>query len=247
MVIINADDFGMSEEVNEGIALLFKKGLIQRTTLMMNMPFTDHAIKISKEFGFFDKVGLHVNLTEGTPMSSLIKTTKFCKHNNMSRHNFKLFSQLFVTPKQRKALEEEIQFQINAFLCNKLPLKHMDSHNYTNAHFSLVKSYIKKCKENGFYSIRVAKNVKSKRNRGLKLLYRKICNIKLKRFCLNNINENTCLFFASPFDYLNALQTIDSSTNVEILVHPVFMDGKIMDHYSGVELETLCKQLLKMG
>ena len=38
-VIVNADDFGISEEVNNAIKLAFERGLIQRTTLMVNMPY----------------------------------------------------------------------------------------------------------------------------------------------------------------------------------------------------------------
>ncbi len=37
-VIANADDFGKSHEVNLGILDGFKRGMLQRTTLMVNMP-----------------------------------------------------------------------------------------------------------------------------------------------------------------------------------------------------------------
>ena len=57
-VIANADDFGKSHEVNLGILDGFKRGMLQRTTLMVNMPFADEAVQLAKENGFFDKGGL---------------------------------------------------------------------------------------------------------------------------------------------------------------------------------------------
>lgn len=56
-VIANADDFGKSHEVNLGILDGFKRGMLQCTTLMVNMPFADEAVQIAQENGFFDKVG----------------------------------------------------------------------------------------------------------------------------------------------------------------------------------------------
>ena len=38
-IIINADDFGLNHEVNVAIIELLKSGRIDRTTVMVNMPF----------------------------------------------------------------------------------------------------------------------------------------------------------------------------------------------------------------
>ena len=69
-MIVNADDFGLSEEVNKAICLAFSKGLIDRTTLMVNMPAASSAMKMASEEGFIDRVGLHVNLTGGRPLTA---------------------------------------------------------------------------------------------------------------------------------------------------------------------------------
>lgn len=57
-VIANADDFGKSHEVNLGILDGFKRGMLQRTTLMVNMPFADEAVQLAKENGFLRQGGL---------------------------------------------------------------------------------------------------------------------------------------------------------------------------------------------
>lgn len=69
-LIINADDFGLSPGVNQGIVEAYQAGGISNTTLMVNMPgFTD-AVRLASlhpEMG----VGLHFNLTYGRPVSDV--------------------------------------------------------------------------------------------------------------------------------------------------------------------------------
>ena len=75
-IIINADDFGLSKDVNEAIDICIKKDYIQRTTLMVNMPQTLEAVKLAKDGGYLNKVGLHINLIEGIPLTPDIKKTE---------------------------------------------------------------------------------------------------------------------------------------------------------------------------
>lgn len=75
--LINADDFGLSEEVNEAIIYGFQQGFLDRTSLMVNMPFCADAVRKARQYGFDDKVGLHLNLVQGTPLTEPIKIL-FC-------------------------------------------------------------------------------------------------------------------------------------------------------------------------
>ena len=44
-MVINADDFGYSESVNKAISDCFEKGLINRTTIMVNMPQAEAKVR----------------------------------------------------------------------------------------------------------------------------------------------------------------------------------------------------------
>lgn len=48
-MIINADDFGYNQSVNRAIDECFKKKLINRTTIMVNMPYAEEAAVLAKE------------------------------------------------------------------------------------------------------------------------------------------------------------------------------------------------------
>ena len=71
--IVNADDFGLNQSVNRAIAESFRNGLCLNTTLIVNMPYADEAVEIAYKEGFSDRVGLHLNLTEGVPLTEPIR------------------------------------------------------------------------------------------------------------------------------------------------------------------------------
>ena len=48
-LIVNADDFGLSEAVNYGIISAYKNGIVRSTTIMAGMPAFDHAVELLKE------------------------------------------------------------------------------------------------------------------------------------------------------------------------------------------------------
>lgn len=62
--IVNADDFGLSNRVNEAILEAHRNGIVTSTTLMANMPGSRHAVELAKRNGSLG-VGLHVNLSFG--------------------------------------------------------------------------------------------------------------------------------------------------------------------------------------
>ena len=63
-LIINADDFGISKEVNEGIVKGFQEGIITSTTVMANMSEFEQAMKLAKKHSELS-VGVHLNIIDG--------------------------------------------------------------------------------------------------------------------------------------------------------------------------------------
>lgn len=67
-VIINADDLGLSQEVNEATFDLMSKRIVTSATIMANGPAVLSAIEGSKRFPACS-FGVHLNLTEFRPLS----------------------------------------------------------------------------------------------------------------------------------------------------------------------------------
>lgn len=125
-LIVNADDFGYSRGVNYGIIDAHKYGIVNSTTMMMNMPGVNHAVELAKEHPTL-KLGIHLVLTCGKPLlpdvPSLIDT----------QGNFKKLSD-FMNDKNLSLpeLEREWTAQIDRFLDFGLTATHFDSHHHVH-------------------------------------------------------------------------------------------------------------------
>ena len=67
--VIVADDFGISIERSRGIIKALKSGVVTATSVMANGDAAAEAIEMARVSGFLEVVGLHLNLTEGHPVS----------------------------------------------------------------------------------------------------------------------------------------------------------------------------------
>lgn len=66
-IIVNADDLGICKERDDGIFELYTKGIISSSSILVNGINFESSIKKAKELKI--PLGLHLNLTEGTPIN----------------------------------------------------------------------------------------------------------------------------------------------------------------------------------
>jgi chitin disaccharide deacetylase len=125
-IIVNADDFGYSRGVNYGILDSHLNGIVNSTTLMMNMYGTDHAIELAKKNPSL-QVGIHLVLTCGKPLlqdvPSLVDTNGNFKRLSRLKENLDI---------SLTDLEREWSAQIEKFLASGLNLTHIDSHHHVH-------------------------------------------------------------------------------------------------------------------
>src|SRR4029077_13081797 len=67
-LIINADDFGLSEGINRGIIEGFRAGAITSTSVMVGMPAFGDAVRLAHDAKTLG-IGLHFSLTAGRPLT----------------------------------------------------------------------------------------------------------------------------------------------------------------------------------
>ncbi|MBN2298228.1 MAG: ChbG/HpnK family deacetylase [Deltaproteobacteria bacterium] len=68
-VIVNADDLGLSREINEGVLSGLKQGIITDTSLLIKAPHTQHAVTELRHMGL-EFCGIHIDLDERLGWSS---------------------------------------------------------------------------------------------------------------------------------------------------------------------------------
>jgi predicted glycoside hydrolase/deacetylase ChbG (UPF0249 family) len=68
-LIVNADDFGFTRDVNEGIVEAHRRGILTATTLMANGAAFDDAVRLAKSWPTLD-VGCHLVLVQGRSVAN---------------------------------------------------------------------------------------------------------------------------------------------------------------------------------
>ena len=70
VLIVNADDFGLSKGQNYGIIEACRNGVVTSTTALVNGAAIDHAAQLSRSTPEL-AVGMHFVLTLGEPLSAI--------------------------------------------------------------------------------------------------------------------------------------------------------------------------------
>ncbi len=144
-LIINADDFGLSAPVNEGIIRAFEAGGITNATLMVKRASAGEAVRFAKNNPSLP-LGLHLdldNLLGGNPKTD----DRFDLH----RINAMLKDESFL-----KELGLEIDEQIKAFKETGLDLTHIDGHHHLHAIPRIFPLLIEKMADHGIKTVRVS-------------------------------------------------------------------------------------------
>ena len=69
-LIVNADDYGLSEGVCLGILKAHRDGILTSTTCMMNMENIEKYLEMTKDYPNLG-LGVHLNITVGKPLTNV--------------------------------------------------------------------------------------------------------------------------------------------------------------------------------
>ncbi|MBO5369064.1 MAG: ChbG/HpnK family deacetylase, partial [Clostridia bacterium] len=231
-LIINADDFGYSQSVNRAIADCFKNGYINRATIMVNMPYAQEAADIARQNGFFDSVGLHINLTEGKALSEECAKSELCDENGYLKGVFHvpIKSRLYLKSAVRKAIYAETKAQIEKYISMGFTLMHADSHNYPHVYISVFGVIKKLLRDYGFKSVRISRNIPENDFSLPFKIYKDFFNFYIKRFKVNKKRIQTTGYFGSVQDFESLDNKQKYKNSVELMTHPDYIDGVLTDN-----------------
>jgi hypothetical protein len=213
--IINADDFGMNKRVNEAILYSLLNGVCSTTTILANMEGYEDACNIIKKYDLSKKIGIHINLTEGSPLTSGIKSDLlFCDENGHFKFKKNIKRIYKVSDKTRKNVYDEISAQIERCVSDGIKLYHADSHNHMHEEPGLMFIFLKVLKKHKIPVLRKVKNMgyqSTYTKKIFRIFYNKIID-------LNNLSGSE--YFGSIDNYLFSKNKIKNNSVVEIMVHP---------------------------
>lgn len=221
-VIINADDFGLNEHITKAIDEAFEKGMVTDTTMMATGAYFDEAVALAKEHGFVDHIGVHLNLTEGEPLTEEIKRCE--RFVTDGRFNKAYPRTKKLTDAEKTAIYRELTAQVEKIRDAGIPINHADSHHHIHTGIFVAPIAIRVCQEHGIEKIRLHRNL------GNISMIKKVVKNRYNQW-LKKQGMTTTDYFAYVMD-IDGVQIPD---NTEIMVHPDYDKNGVLIDRRGVE------------
>jgi chitin disaccharide deacetylase len=153
-LILNADDFGLTLGVNEGILRAHRDGILTSTTLMANAPRFDDAVErthMNPSLG----VGVHLVLVGGRAVAPVEQVASLVDDNGELPHSLGTFvARVSAGLISREHIERELLAQIEKVRRSGIEPTHLDSHKHTHAHPQVMESMARVARECGIERIR---------------------------------------------------------------------------------------------
>lgn len=132
-LVVTADDFGLSVEVNEAVRRAHRDGILTCASLMMGAPAVQEAVDIAKADGL--PVGLHLTLVDGRPVLPPERVPDLVdSHGRFRAGLVGPAVRLASSPRARRQARAECEAQIEAFLATGLKLDHVNAHHHFHLH-----------------------------------------------------------------------------------------------------------------
>jgi chitin disaccharide deacetylase len=127
-LIVNADDFGLTEGVSRAILHAHAHGIVTSTTLLANGGAFQVAVDMARQATKL-AIGAHLNLTQGTPVSPPEGIASLVDGQGKFRYTpGGLWKAILTRQIRRKEIETELRAQITKILDAGFRPTHLDGH-----------------------------------------------------------------------------------------------------------------------
>ncbi len=240
-VIVNADDMGMSDEVNQSIIKLHQKGVVSSTSLMANGPRFNEALELlsqEPELG----VGVHLCL-DGNYNSARDYVSLLDPANNTFYNKEEAISRIRRSAFDKDEIYREFSLQIEKILDHGIRVSQLDTHHHLHLYFPVLSQVIRVAKKYKISYIR-SQRLSSCLSKGyLNNLYRYMHHLYLN-MQLNSVQgyydpeiEN-CSGNETNFTRLEKMLASGRGI-MEIMLHPVGEDDPETSFFSSQEVQQL--------
>ncbi len=152
---LTADDFGLSEAVNEGIERAHRDGALTAASLMVAAPAAADAVARAHRMPGL-QIGLHLVVIEGPAILPPAEIPALVGEDGwFPSDQLRLGLRYFFLPHIRRQLEAEITAQFAAFAATGLKLAHADAHKHMHLHPTVARLMIQAGRPHGLARIRV--------------------------------------------------------------------------------------------
>jgi chitin disaccharide deacetylase len=133
-LVVTADDFGVSREVNDAVETGHRGGVLSAASLMVSAPASADAVARARRLPSL-RVGLHLVLVDGRPVLPASAVTHLVDGDGMFRSNMTALATVICFNSQARCqLAAEIGAQFEAFRATGLTLDHCNAHKHFHLH-----------------------------------------------------------------------------------------------------------------
>ena len=133
-LIVNADDFGISETVNEAVIRAFTEGMLTSCSLMVTGEAFEHAVGLAHAHPGL-AVGIHLVTVLGRAvLPSAEIPTLVDAAGNFAANSVVAGLKYYFSPQARRELRRELSAQFEKFAATGLRLSHIDGHLHMHVH-----------------------------------------------------------------------------------------------------------------
>jgi chitin disaccharide deacetylase len=152
-LILNADDFGLTSGVNEGIIRAHRDGILTSTTLMANASAFEDAVERARE-NLSLGVGVHLVLVDGRAVAPLDEVASLVDENGELPSLGTLVARVSAGLIRDEHIERELRAQIEKVRAAGIEPSHVDSHKHTHAHPRVMELVARVARQCGIVRIR---------------------------------------------------------------------------------------------
>ena len=217
-LIINADDFGFTRDVNAGIIHAHREGVLTSTTLMATGDAFDDAVRWAHETPSLN-IGCHLVLIQGHALTTGERFPETPRE----------VIQRMLQPGARARVYQELRAQIEKVIAAGIRPTHLDSHKHTHIVPAIFRIVIRLAQEFGIPYVRLPLDTTAPYSKipcaVLDPLYRRMArgeNVRMTDHFLGfrltgSLNENS---------FKAALSTLREGTT-EFMCHPGFLGEEL--------------------
>jgi len=133
-LVVNADDFGRSQSINQAVIRAHREGILTTASLMVNEPCAGEAVALARENPGLG-VGLHLVLVCGAAALPAATIPQLADARGQFSNNPVVTGwRYFFRAKCRAQLRLEIAAQFKKFRATGLPLDHVNGHLHLHLH-----------------------------------------------------------------------------------------------------------------
>ena len=240
-LIVSADDFGLTNSVNEGIARSLRDGIVTSVNLAPSGSAFDNALSIMRGLGLKD-AGAHLALTETSPVTEPRKiSTLIAKDGRFFRNRNKFFIRLLSNHIDTAHIYTELNNQLDKISQAGIRVTHLSGHEHIHMMPPIRGIFFRLAKERTIPAIRHLARERFSWPANLRKIYRLLILLFFEKGMRRSLDEagircadNIAGFYDSGklnenvlIDILRSLK--DGTT--ELVCHPGLLGPEILDRY----------------